>query len=134
MNPELLPNKNTETPVSTADTGAKKILVMQFVIILLVALVFFYYHNFFAVQSAVFGGMIAMLNVWLANRSLRTAAKAAETAPSSEVGFLYIGVVLRFVSTLILFIVGMFVLNLMPLALISAFAAAQLAYLFKGIE
>lgn len=134
MNPEPLPNKNSELVISTVNTGVKKILVTQLTIIVLTALVFFYYHNLFAVQSALFGGMVAMLNVWLAERTLQAASKMAQTASGSEVNLLYIGVILRFVSTLILFVLGIFVFKLMPLALVSAFAAAQLAYLFKSIE
>jgi len=135
MNQKSLSDKNTEAAViSQSNSAAKKILVRQIIITLLVAFAFFYYHNLFAVQSVIFGGMIAMLNVWLADRKLQAAAEMAKLMPDSEVNLLYIGAVQRFISTLALFIIGMFVLKLMPFALVSTFAAAQLAYLFKSVE
>ncbi len=136
MTEENLSNKVTDdvsSPVFVqSDTGARKILSAQLFLTLLTAFAFLYFEGFFAAQSAIFGGFIAMLNVWSTERKLQMAAKMSQQAPGSEVALLYIGAVQRFVVTLILFVVGMFFLKLSPLALMAAFAAAQAGYFLKS--
>ena len=50
----------------------------------------------------------------------------------SEVLFFYVGAAQRFVTTLVLFAVGMVWLKLAPIPLLMTFALAQLGYLFKS--
>lgn len=129
------PQTEDSASVSAAEigvpkTGANRILVIQAVLTVSVA-VFAYFYNaqlLDVVPAALWGGGIAMLNVWLADRRIRKAAE--ERIIGQEVSAFYIGAVERFISTLILFVVGMFVIKLMPLPLLGAFAAAQAGYLF----
>ncbi|MCP4698528.1 MAG: ATP synthase subunit I [Gammaproteobacteria bacterium] len=114
------------------ETGAQKILVIQSILVAGVACIYFYHKGVFEAQSALYGGCIALFNVWMTDRWMRTAAAAAAVAPGREVAVFYIGAVQRFVFTLIFFGVGMWVLKLAPLPLLAAFAAAQLGYVFKG--
>ncbi len=134
MNQQKLPNsvvgadsEKSEAPV----TGASKILFIQLIVVLLTVIGFFCYQDLYAAQSAAFGGSIAMLNVWQADRSLHLAANTARLSPGSEVTILYLGIIQRFVVTLVLFVAGMLWLKLSPLALMSAFAVAQLGFLLK---
>lgn len=112
-------------------TGASRIMTVQMVLVLLVAGGSFWAWSVPGAQAALFGGLIAMLNTWIAGRKVRKAALVAKNSPGQEVTVLYIGAVQRFVLTLLLFIAGMAMLKLMPAALLLAFGLAQLAYLFR---
>jgi F0F1-type ATP synthase assembly protein I len=112
-------------------TGADKILQTQAFLVIAVAIGFYVYgQQILVIPAALFGGGIAMLNVWFADRRLRKAA--SNIASGQEVSAFYIGAVQRFVSTLLLFILGMLFLKLMPLPLLVAFASAQAGYLFNN--
>ena len=121
----------TTTSKIDIKTGAGKILQTQAILVIAVAISFYIYEQQFSViTAALFGGGIAMLNVWFADRRLRKAA--LNIALGQEASAFYIGAVERFVSTLLLFILGMLFLKLMPLPLLAAFASAQAGYLFNS--
>lgn len=83
--------------------------------------------------AAGYGGGIALVNsMLLAWRAGRAAEQAtAESAQWGTLGLL-LGVVERFVFTLVAFGVGIGVLRLDPVALMLGFAFAQLGYLGAG--
>ncbi len=112
-------------------SNAPRMMMAQAIIILVVAAGFYGYQGSLAAQSALFGGSIALLNLWSNYLLLRKAAEVSKTAPGSEISFFYIGAVQRFVTTLGLFALGMWWLKLIPLVLLAAFAIAQLGLLFK---
>jgi len=131
-------DKTTSTTPSQASSidmtllsGAPQMMVAQTLIVVLVSAGFYFYQGSFAAQSALYGGSIAILNLWTAYRRLRTAAEISKTAPGREVAVFYVGAVQRFVTTLLMFVAGMMWLALDPMALLAAFMVAQLGLLFK---
>ncbi len=114
-----------------SDTGARVIILAQVVLTVAGMVGFYFYQGRAAAEAALFGGCMAMFNVWLAGRRVRRAAQVARVEPGAEVRVLYLGAVLRFILTLGLFIAGMALLKLPPLPLILTFALAQLGYLFR---
>jgi len=112
-------------------SNAPRMILAQAIIIIVVTAGFYGYQGSFAAQAALFGGCIALLNLWSNYFLLGKAAKASKTSPGTEISFFYIGAVQRFVTTLSLFVLGMWWLKLEPLVLLTAFAIAQLGLLFK---
>lgn len=124
---EVVPS---ESEPATLDTGASKILAIQSLLISGVAWAFYFYQDLLAAQAALYGGGIVMFNVWMMNRRMQMAAEVAKIAPGKEVQMFYVTAVQRFVFTIIFFILGMGWLQLPPVPMLMAFAAAQLGYLF----
>jgi len=125
-------NYNISPSKITLDTGAKRILSAQSLLTAGVTWSFYFYTGLLAAQSALYGGCIALFNVWMMNRRVQTAAAVAKVSPGSEVRVLYVAAVQRFVFTIIFFIVGLKFLELLPVPLLIAFAIAQIGYFFKG--
>lgn len=125
-------DNNTSYSEITVDTGAKRILSVQSLLIAGVAWGFYFYAGLLSAQSALYGGCIALFNVWMMNRRVHAAATVAKISPGNEVKILYMAAFQRFVFTLIFFIVGLKFLELLPIPLLIAFAVAQLGYFFKG--
>lgn len=93
----------------------------------------FYYFGSHAVPATLFGGAIAMANAVLLSRRLEQASDLAENNPSAGSLTLYLGVVQRFVFTLVMFAVGIKVLNLTPPEMIiGGFAVAYLGFMICG--
>ena len=121
--------RTTALPIHT---GFKRILTLQLILVVAIVSFYFFYQNLFFAQSAFFGGAMALSNLWISERRLRSAAKIIKVAPEKEAMLLYFGAIQRFVFTLLFFVAGMLWLKLEPLPLIIAFSLAQVAYLFKG--
>lgn len=125
-------NDNTSYSEITLDTGAKRILSVQSLLIVAVAWSFYFYAGLLSAQSALYGGCIALFNVWMMNKRVQTAATVAKISPGNEIKILYMAALQRFVFTVIFFSVGLKFLELLPIPLLIAFAVAQLGYFFKG--
>ncbi len=117
---------------SNLDTGATKMLAMQSLFVLVITGFFYAYQGPLAAQSALYGGSIVMLNVWMMNRRVQAAIELAKVAPGTEVRILYLAAIQRFILTLILLGLGMGGLQLPPLPMVVSFAIAQFGYLFTG--
>jgi F0F1-type ATP synthase assembly protein I len=104
------------------------IFVLQMVLILGVGVAYLTTFGRFFALSAVCGCSIAMFNTWMLVRRVRLATKVASDTPGRELGVLYRGIVQRFAVVLALFIVGMAVFKLDPVAFLVGFAAVQGAF------
>ncbi len=113
------------------ETNAPKILSVQALLTVGISWAFYYYQGQLAAQSALFGGCIAMLNVWITHRRMQSAARIAEIAPGKEVGIFYLAAIQRFVFTIGLFLIGMGLLELPPVPMLLSFAVAQVGYFFR---
>lgn len=110
----------------------QRLLIIQAGLVLFAAIVSFYYLGGDAVLAALYGGIIAMLNAVLLSRRLESASDMAVNNPNAGTLTLYIGVVQRFVLTLVMFGIGIGLLKLNPIAMVGAFGAAQLGFMICG--
>ena len=111
----------------------QRLLIIQAALVLFAAIGSFYYFGGHAVPATLFGGAIAMANAVLLSRRLEAASDLAQDNPNAGALTLYLGVIQRFVFTLIMFAVGIKVLGLLPpVALIIGFAVAQLGFMICG--
>lgn len=110
--------------------SVRKILIYQVFLIAMVASGLYYSQQIDAVWAVGLGGLIAISNV-LSHYFWVTMANTINKSPNSlagDVAFFYMGAVQRFVSTLLLFVLGFAWLKLPPLAMIAGFGIAQVAY------
>ncbi|OQW91919.1 MAG: hypothetical protein BWK79_15825 [Beggiatoa sp. IS2] len=119
------------TPAIT-ETGAHRIMAIQALLTSALGWFFYVYQNPLAGQSALYGGCMAIFNVWITHRRVLTATEVAKVAPGKETTVLYIAAVQRFVFTLAFFMIGMGWLALLPIPMLITFSVAQVGYFFGG--
>ncbi|MCK5665367.1 MAG: ATP synthase subunit I [Thiotrichaceae bacterium] len=110
------------------NTGASKILVLQSLLAMGIAYAFYIYDGEHAAQAALYGGCMVIFNIWITNRRMQSAAKIAKISPGNEVGVFYLAAVQRFIFTLGFFMLGMGLLELVPVPMLIAFAIGHLGY------
>jgi ATP synthase protein I len=101
------------------------------VLILVVGVAYLIIVGWFWALSAIYGGGMAMLRVWMLAKRVRFASEIAKNMPGREVEVLYRGAIQRFVFILALFIIGMAVMGLEPVALLVGFTVPQGAFLLS---
>ena len=112
-----------------------RLLLVQAGLVLFAAIGSFYYFGGEAVPATLFGGAIAIANTFLLSRRLDAASNLAVDNQNAGVLTLYLGVIQRFVFTLVMFAVGIKVLGLVPpIAIIGGFAVAQLGFMISGFR
>nr|VFK39586.1 MAG: ATP synthase protein I [Candidatus Kentron sp. SD] len=99
--------------------GIQTILIVGISVAYLVTL------GWFKALAVVYGGGMALFNTWMLMMRIRLAKKIAENMPGREIGALYIGAIQRFISILVLFIIGMAILKLDSVPLLIGFAISQ---------
>jgi len=118
--------------MSMHDGNVRRLLVIQTSLVAGVTGIFFVLGGLPEAQSALYGGLVALLSAGMLGRGIRLAAEAARSAPDYGTRSLYLGAVQRFVIVLALFAAGMGWLGLSPLPLIVGFAVAQAAFVIEG--
>jgi ATP synthase protein I len=121
-------------PSNVQRQEVRQILGLQAVVVAVMGLAWLVFAGEFEARSGLYGGMCALVNTWMLGRRVRLALEAARRTPGREVMVLYIGAIQRFVTVLVLFILGMGGLKLSPVPLLLGFAVAQGAYLIRGIR
>lgn len=116
----------------TLETGAPRIIMVQTLLSCAVAWFFYFYQSPLAGQAALYGGCMAIFNVWITQRRMQVAVEIAKVSPGKETTVLYIAAVQRFVFTLAFFMLGMGWLLLPPIPMLVAFSSAQVGYFFSG--
>ncbi len=111
---------------------ALRLISLQLVFTFLVAMGYLFQSGNVGFQSALFGGLIAVVGTWISARGI----KKAGSVKNKEEGYkaIYSGAMLKFSLTLLLMALGLGVLNLSPIALLMAFAVAQIAFLFNQVD
>jgi ATP synthase protein I len=114
-------------------TGIRRVLLSQLVLVVGVAagswILVGEPAGRFSALSALYGGAITMLSTWWLGRRVQQSGAIAHTQPQRSQMVLYAGAIQRFVLTLVLLGLGLGWLDLAPVPLIVAFAAAQLGFL-----
>ncbi len=114
--------------VSQVQTSAKKVAGLQIIIAALTAVVFGIVEAGWAALSACFGGFISICVSLLLRRGVLKANEIAQEDPAKGMTVLYFGAVQRFVLVLVMFGLGLGLMELSPLATVVGFGTAQLAY------
>lgn len=113
--------------------GIRRVLLSQLVLVLGVAagswILVGEPAGQFSALSALYGGAITMLSTWWLGRRVQQSGAIALTQPQRSQMVLYAGALQRLVLTLVLLGLGLGWLDLAPVPLIVAFAAAQLGFL-----
>ena len=109
-------------------------LVIQLLLVLLASLGFFVASGGFKAGSACFGGAVAMVNVLLLEWRRTQADRRGAMTAGQSLRVVYRSVFERLVLVAGLFVLGMGVLRLDPLALLAGFIAGQVALIMTGID
>ncbi|MDZ7752247.1 MAG: ATP synthase subunit I [Gammaproteobacteria bacterium] len=110
----------------------RMLLAAQLVLVILLTVALVFISGLPEAEAAAYGGATALTSAWILGFSVRKAAHRARTAPGSETPVLYIGAVVRFVMVLVMFGLGMGVLQLAPGPLLGGFIIAQFGHLING--
>jgi len=112
----------------------RRVLVIQLLIVLGVSALYLAAAEAYSAQSALYGGMIALLGTWLMAWRITKAAETAAQDTNQGAFVIYAGAVQRFLLTLVLMALGMGTLKLAPVAILVGYATAQLAYTFNKVD
>nr|VFJ49528.1 MAG: ATP synthase I chain [Candidatus Kentron sp. FW] len=103
----------------------------QVVLILCVSVGYLVIVSYLEALASIYGGCMAIFSTWMLIVRVRLAIGIAKNEPGREVRVLYTGAIQRFVLVLILFVVGMAILDLSPAPLLIGFTVPQ-GVLFVG--
>ena len=113
-------------------SGVKRTLRLQVALISATALAFLLFENSSHALAALYGGLIALIIAALLGWRVQRAAELGSEEQQQQGGMhLAIGAIERFVVVGIGFGLGIAVLKLPPVAMIAAFAVAQLSFLIR---
>ena len=112
----------------------RSLIYIQAVLVMLGVIGFYFYLGEASLVSALYGGGVAIVHTILLSRRLDSAGNMANDNPEGGVLNLYLGVIQRFIFTLVMFGIGMGVLKLNPPSMIGTFALAQIAYMLYGAK
>jgi len=115
-------------PDSEVVENTKRLMINQLIIGLILAGIFWFSSGKHAAVSALFGAFSALSIAAVLGYGVIRANKIATTNPQRSMIIIYFGAVQRFVLVLALFILGLAVLDLNPLAMAATFGLAQIAY------
>lgn len=113
--------------------SAARTLLTQLVLVLIVAAIWLALRGDAAAMAALYGGTVALVNAALLFWFWRRAEKTAGASVQHNMQLLYGSAVVRFMTVLTLFALGMGGLQLAPLPLLIAFIAGQAALAIRQI-
>lgn len=108
---------------------AKRVISFQLLSSVVVAGAFFVQGVWYA-TSALYGGLASVIIAWLMSRGFKRASQASLQNLGKSMAILYLGAAQRFLLVIILLGTGFWVFKLVPIAIISGFAIAQISYAF----
>ncbi len=113
---------------SNVAKNTRRLIVSQFIIGAIVTLLYVLFSGTLQGLSAAYGSFTTMLISAYLSYGVIKAEKVAQTNPKKSLGILYFGAVQRFVMVIGMFIIGLAILKLEPLATTIGFGLAQLGY------
>lgn len=112
------------------DTRLHRLFLYQFLLVATISAVFLVVLGQFPAGSVWFGGLTAAINVLILVRYARRETLPTVAAAQQTLMALYSCAVTRFVAVAALFILGMGILKLHPLAVLAGFIAGQMVLFF----
>jgi len=117
-----------ETVQSNGSQIMQRFLWIQTLLIMAGTGLSYFYMGVFGVQSAAYGGGIALFSSLILSHRATQAVKSVKEGSRNAMGILYMGVVQRYVFVLVGLGIGLGSLNLNAEPLLIVFGVAQLAY------
>ncbi len=111
------------------DTGLSRLLLYQLVLVAATSAVFLVVTGWFPASSVWYGGLIAATNIGLLLRCKHRQGNRPTGSAQHTLAALYICALQRFIAVTVLFVLGMGVLKLHPLAILAGFVAGQVLLL-----
>lgn len=120
--------------VSTTELAGRtrRVIVAQAVVGTVLAVGLLLAYGPHPALSAVYGVLIGTMATLLLSRSVRRANEVADTDPKRGMVTLYVGAVQRFLMVIAVFVLGLAVFGLSPLAVAGGFIGAQFAQLVNA--
>jgi len=112
----------------------RNLFVIQIALVILGTVLFYFYMGYETVIASLYGGGVAITHTILLSRRLISASNMANDNPDAGILNLYLGVIQRFIFMLVMFGVGIGILELNPPAMVGTFALAQVAYMIYGAK
>ncbi|MBF0264460.1 MAG: ATP synthase subunit I [Gammaproteobacteria bacterium] len=114
----------------------KKLLIKQLIFSLIVAIIGFFIGGLTALLAALYGGLITIVGTILMSNHVYRAAKVSSASSRKQQGYIeiYLGVIKKFVATLMLFALGIAILGLSPGMMVISFIVTQFSYLFNQVD
>jgi len=117
-----------DTASKQMQVNARKVVSLQVGIAVAVAVIFGFIEGGWHALSAIFGGLISVFSSLLLRRGVARASEVVKDDPKKGMAILYFGAFQRFIMVLVLFALGLALIELDPLAAVIGFGCAQLAY------
>lgn len=111
------------------EAKAQKVLIAQVVAALVAAIVFLLYEGAWHGLSALAGGVVSIALLLLLRRGIKRAGEMAQHDQKRSMLILYMGAAQRFLLILVLFALGLGVVEFDPLAMFVGFFLAQIGNL-----
>jgi ATP synthase protein I len=112
----------------------RRLLIVQCLIILFIAFVYLLFQNTHALWAALYGGCITLSGTLLMAWHIDRAGKVAVSEKQQGYIEIYVGMVQKFILTLLLMAIGMGYLKLDPLAILLSFALTQLSFIANKVD
>ena len=114
---------------------SERVVRIQFAVTALIAVLFIVQGPWAAI-SAIYGGLVSVASTYLLRWGVARATELAKKDPRQSMLTLYAGAVQRFIGVIVLFALGMAVIELLPLAILVGFAGAQLSFVLasRGVK
>ncbi|MCK4710141.1 MAG: ATP synthase subunit I [Gammaproteobacteria bacterium] len=108
----------------------KRLSMTQLAFVLIAAIVSYSQKDTGFALALLFGGLISLAGTWVHAWRVHLATEAADEGLGIDSSELIKGSVLKFIIVIALFVLGMAVIKLEPLAIVSGFVIAQMSFLF----
>lgn len=115
---------------SSFQATIKSLSVTQLAFVLIAAIVSYLQKDSGFALALIFGGLISLAGTWVHAWRVHLATETASEGLGIDASELIKGSVLKFIVVIALFVVGMSVIKLEPLAIVTGFVIAQMSFLF----
>lgn len=121
-------------PASEVAKNSQRLRIYQIAVGFIVAAVFELKFGHWQAISALYGMFVTIATSALLSWGVQRAEKMADESPQKSMGILYFGAVQRFVLVIVLFIIGLGLLEFEPLPLAIGFGVTQFAFVLNFVR
>jgi len=115
---------------SSFQATIKSLSMTQLAFVAIAAIVSYLQKDSGFALALIFGGLISLAGTWVHAWRVHIGTEAASDGLGIDSSELIKGSVLKFITVIALFVIGMAVIKLEPLAIVTGFVIAQMSFLF----